>query len=371
MSLSIPLSLRVGAKSHAGMVRSENQDRMSRFTSPLGEVFIVADGMGGHQGGLTAVVMTIDGFDTFLGNAVPQSSIPDALRNAAQKTNERVYRLANSNDPSTAKMGSTVVLTLIDADQVWIGHVGDSRAYLYRSGEVTRLTKDHSMVQKMVDHDMLTEEQARNHPDASVITRAFGQLPELELEVSGPLELLPGDGVLLCTDGLSGYVGDEQIAETIQRYSGAQEVSAALIDLALAAGGEDNVTVQYILFASTEEQIRVAAKGKKRRTTPATVDKASVGRGDRYSFSISVMLLAAAVVFGVLLGWFLGRGSWQRGTIWRNEKTQPLSSPSPSPNQPENKATATPEVSKEPESQNEPTGTEAGSDPPAIGASPN
>lgn len=351
MSLSIAPTLRVGAKTHVGKVRSENQDRMSRFTSPLGEVFIVADGMGGHQGGLTAVVMTVDGFDTFLRNAVPQNSIPEALQTAAKKTNERLYRLASSSDPATAKMGSTVVLTLIAGDQMWIGHAGDSRAYLYRNGELTRLTKDHSMVQKMIDHEMLTEEQARNHPDASVISRAFGQQPDLELEISGPLTMRAGDGVLLCTDGLSGYARDEQIAGVIAVNRDAQEITSGLIDLALSLGGEDNVTVQYILFTTTDEKTPLAVDDTVLIEPQAKVGpKVEPAKPERFSFVVSVLLLVGAVVLGVLLGFVVARGIGFFGAFGGSDNLVPAPTPTPEPRRRETPTpTSTPEKQKEEE----------------------
>src|SRR5262245_43752591 len=187
-----PPQLRVGPKTHPGKVRNENQDRMSRFISPLGEVFIVADGMGGHQGGATAAIMTIEGFESQLSAATLDASFEISLQDAAAKTNEQIFRAANSGDPTTAKMGSTVVLALVSGDRVSVAHAGDSRAYLFRGGRLLRLTKDHSAVQRMIDHNMLTEAEARDHPDASVILRAFGQKPQIELEVSAPFTLQAG-----------------------------------------------------------------------------------------------------------------------------------------------------------------------------------
>lgn len=343
--------LRVGAKSHVGNVRSENQDLMSRFTSPFGEVFIVADGMGGHQGGETAAQMTVEGFDRELRNAPPQSSVADALMSAAQRTNERIYELANSDDPTIAKMGSTVVLAVINGNQMWVGHAGDSRAYLYREGKLARLTKDHSMVQKMIDHEMLTEEQARDHPDASVINRAFGQQPELELEVSGPMEVLPGDGVLLCTDGLSGYVVDEKIAIEIARYPDAQEITAALIDLALDAGGEDNVTVQYLLFTPTGEQAQglIETNLPPPPSPPSRSDKVNrspKAKPPEPSASPLIILL-----IGMLLGFFLAAvvfiGVPRILARLQKEEPQAEATPSPSPEPSRVEASPSPEPSKE------------------------
>lgn len=368
MTVSTPLSLRVGAKTHVGNVRTENQDCMSRFTSPLGEVFVVADGMGGHQGGRTAVLMTVDGFDGHLRNVPPDSRVSEALQSAAQSTNAKVYELANSDDPTIARMGSTVVLAVIAGDRMWIGHAGDSRAYLYRSGKLTRLTKDHSMVQKMIDHDMLTEEQARNHPDASVIERAFGQQPYLELEVSDPMELLPGDGILLCTDGLSGFVSDNEIAAVLERYRDAQDATAALIDLALTAGGEDNVTVQYLLFRPTDEQVQGAIETNSLQRS-VTLKNEGISLGN-LPWPILIAALAGGVLLGVLIGLSLLIGvprivSQIRQTV-SSPTPAPVTQPSPVAQPSQVTPSPSPETPKQTEEQGTPSVAAPSSEPGAA-----
>jgi serine/threonine protein phosphatase PrpC len=240
------LRLEVGATSHQGLVRTENQDRMGRVLSAFGEVIIVADGMGGHRGGATAAAMVVEGFTTHLQNLPPMTPVADAIQHAAHLTNADIHRKATDGDPDTAQMGATVVLTLVIGNQLIVGHAGDSRAYLYRAGQFTRLTRDHSFVQRMVDRNLLTEEQARDHPNANVVTRAFGQKPDIEFEVSAPLILQPGDRIMLCSDGLCGYVEDAAIEQAMSQPVSAQQITDALIELALAVGGEDNVTVQVL-----------------------------------------------------------------------------------------------------------------------------
>jgi serine/threonine protein phosphatase PrpC len=311
------LPLRVGAKSHPGKVRSENQDRMSRFTAPLGEVFIVADGMGGHKGGATAAAMTIDGFERSLRAASSRDSAKAALLEATQQTNAEIYRLAHSGDPTIAKMGSTVVLALVSGEQIIIGHAGDSRAYLYRDGELQRLTRDHSAVQRMLDHHLLTEEEARDHPDANIISRAFGQKPELELEISPPFNLQPGDGVLLCSDGLCGYVDDAAIERALGAPSDAQKITDALIKLALEAGGEDNITVQFLQFGA--------------RNNPAVVESSFSAEQDelrkpnqrRWRLIVALMVVGAFLL-GMLATYAPG---WIRA--WRQSRAKPAASAAP------------------------------------------
>lgn len=320
-SVTSTLPLRVGAKTHPGKARDENQDRMSRFTTPLGEVFIVADGMGGHRGGAMAAMMTVEGFERHLQEAQAPDSAAFVLQDAARLTNAEIHRLAHSGDPSIAGMGSTLALALVSGRSLIIGHAGDSRAYLFRQGRLKRLTRDHSRVQKMIDHRILTEEEAREHPEANVINRAFGQKPEIELEISEPIELQPGDGALLCSDGLCGYVDDAAIEQAIRRHAEAQSVTDALIDLALKAGGEDNVTVQFLQF------------GERRREETETPEPADPPleeerdnwwnhdqRGRRRSRLWPALFLLGAFLLGMLTMYALGR--W-RGWALPAPKTAP------------------------------------------------
>jgi hypothetical protein len=145
-------------------------------------------------------------------------------------------------------MGSTVVLLLASGTQAMVAHAGDSRAYLFRDNQLVRLTKDHSVVQRMVDDHIIAPEQAEGHPNANQLTRALGLGLELGLEISEPFTVQPGDIVLLCSDGLSGFVNDEAISQAIRDGIHPQKIADRLVDLALAAGGEDNVSVQLIKF---------------------------------------------------------------------------------------------------------------------------
>jgi serine/threonine protein phosphatase PrpC len=238
--------LRVGALSHTGKVREENQDRMSRFYCPLGEVFVVADGMGGHMGGATAAAMVTQGFEEALAGAPGGASTPDILEAAGARINAAIHREAICGNPETAKMGSTVVLALLAGTTVTLAHAGDSRAYLFRKGRLECLTRDHSRVQHLVDQGHLTETEAREHPDASVLNRCLGARPDVRLEISRPFRLKPGDALMLCSDGLCGYLEREAIGATLARTPDPQDAADTLVKLALDAGGEDNTTVQVI-----------------------------------------------------------------------------------------------------------------------------
>ena len=291
---SRPVTLRIGAGAHRGLVREENQDRISRIQSPFGDLFVVADGMGGHEGGATAAQMLIDGLAEHLRALPPETPPEEALRQMAQQVNTDIYRRAQG-DRRLAKMGATGVLALVRGHQAWIAHAGDSRAYLWRAGQLERLTRDHTLVQRMVDHRILDEEEARHHPDANVVTRGFGQSPNIELEVAPPLELQEGDRLLLCSDGLSGYVDDDAIAQTLAAGGEAQAAADSLIGLALRAGGEDNVSLQIL-----------AIQGPAAAAAPAPIlekpSEAAPRRGMPMFFLLVPLILVVALA-GALLPW--------------------------------------------------------------------
>jgi len=240
------LTWSTGAASERGL-REENQDRMTRFACPFGEVVAVADGMGGMRGGATAAETVVRMLPELLAQAPASTPVADALRSAVQSINEEVYRLGHGGDPAVANMGTTLVMALLAGNgDVLVANIGDSRAYLFRAGVLRQLTKDHSAVQRLVDAGAISSEEARHHPESSVLTRAIGQQPRVELEIYPPFRLQPGDGLLLCSDGLSGFADSGAIAETLRRPAESAAIVDALGALALAAGSDDNITIQYL-----------------------------------------------------------------------------------------------------------------------------
>lgn len=244
-----PPRFAVGALSHIGLVRRENQDRMGRFRTSQAEFFVVADGMGGHKGGSQAASMVLDGLQSALCARPQPRSLRAALRSAAGDVNLAVCAAATSGDPTTDHMGSTAVLLVVRGREVLVGHLGDSRAYLWRQGRLRQLTRDHTWVQQLVDQNLLTEEEARNHPEASVLAHAFGRQSELPIALSPALAIRRGDAILLCSDGLSGYLEADEIAAVLARHDDPQRAAEALVEAALAVGGHDNITMQLIVFA--------------------------------------------------------------------------------------------------------------------------
>jgi PPM family protein phosphatase len=226
-----------------------NEDACGYRLTRFGHLCVVCDGMGGHAGGREASNLALTTiFEWF--EAAPLGARPaDVLREAIVRANQRVFALSSASSPGhapIARPGSTVVAALLHAGGTEIAHVGDSRCYFAHEGQIVQLTKDHSMVQEMVDLGVLTPEQAAVHPDANRITRALGMAPEVEVDVlPQPLPHVAGDTFVLGSDGLSDLV---KAPEILQIVLGSPPVQAAgqLVDLANARGGHDNVTVQVL-----------------------------------------------------------------------------------------------------------------------------
>jgi PPM family protein phosphatase len=207
-------------------------------------VFVVADGMGGANAGEVASEMAVRSFDPELPDGNPAEALVDVIEGA----NRRIHKRSRS-DERNAGMGTTVTAAYVSEEEVIIAHVGDSRAYLLRDGELARLTKDHSLVGELVARGKLTEAQAESHPQRSVITRALG--PEANVEVDVDIfEARPGDVFLLCSDGLTSMVHEPKLHPLFEDAADLETLGRRLIDAANEAGGRDNITV--ILFRLEE-----------------------------------------------------------------------------------------------------------------------
>jgi len=221
-------------RTDTGRQRSENEDSLF-VRSPI---FVVADGMGGAQAGEVASKTAADAFDRDLPEVAPEQF----LRETIESANRSIHELARA-DPSKAGMGTTITAAIVEAqkEEVGIGHVGDSRAYRLRRGALERLTRDHSLVEEMRRKGQITDAQAEEHPQRSIITRALGPEPEVEVDVQ-TVPAAPGDVFLLCSDGLTTMVSEERIAAVLSATTSMREAVRTLIDEANAAGGRDNVT---------------------------------------------------------------------------------------------------------------------------------
>ncbi len=240
--------LRVGAATDVGRVRSVNQDSFLVLADQ--DLYAVADGMGGHQGGEVASKLAVDA----LRAAYLDPSV-DALSEAIAEANIRVFD-EGSADPNLHGMGTTMVAAaVLDGEtsggpggdggvggQVLLANVGDSRAYLFRDGELTQLTEDHSMVADLLREGRISEAEAEVHPQRNIVTRVLGVYEDVEVDL-WPVDALEGDRVLLCSDGLVNEVTTDQIAAVLRRLTDPQDAAAELVRRANEGGGRDNITV--------------------------------------------------------------------------------------------------------------------------------
>ena len=229
-----------------GVIRSQNQD--GYYLDVLSErlaVGVVCDGMGGARAGNIASLIAVETFVDTLKNLRPeQEEAPAAaLDRAAVAANEAVFRRA-CTDPDCRGMGTTMVAVLVVEDTAYLLNIGDSRAYHIDRDGITRLTRDHSVVQELVDGGSLSSEESRNHPKKNIITRALGTQSSVNIDYF-KVALVPGDKLLLCSDGLSNMLEEQQICALLQKPDAAKAVDA-LIEASLDAGANDNVTAVLI-----------------------------------------------------------------------------------------------------------------------------
>ncbi|GAA3865026.1 PP2C family protein-serine/threonine phosphatase [Streptomyces sedi] len=229
------LSLRFAAGSHVGMIRAHNED--SGYAGP--RLLAIADGMGGQAAGEVAsseVISTLVPLD----DDIPGSDLLTSLDASVQRANEQLRGMV-SDDPRLDGMGTTLTALLWTGQRMGVVHVGDSRAYLLRDGELTQITQDHTWVQRLVDEGRITEEEATTHPQRSLLMRALGSADRIEADLS-IREVRPGDRYLLCSDGLSGVVSLETMRDAMVTNAAPQDTVRELIELALRGGGPDNIT---------------------------------------------------------------------------------------------------------------------------------
>ena len=240
-------SLTYGQASHVGLKRSDNQDSFGKFprenalSGSQCQLFIVADGMGGHMGGREASQMAVHIIDkTFFLNT--SRDVGKRLRNAFESANAQIFQRAQQ-DTKLSGMGTTCTAVALKRNRAWVAHIGDSRAY-HISQQIKQLTIDHTRVEEMVRQKILTKEEAARHPQRHILSRAMGVGADMQLDVHGPLSIQAGDYFLICSDGLS-RVTKQELFTTVLSFP-PQETCDQLIQLANNRGGHDNVTVQVV-----------------------------------------------------------------------------------------------------------------------------
>jgi protein phosphatase len=324
-------------RTDTGRQRSANED--SYFVRA--PIFVVADGMGGAQAGEVASKAAAEAFDRDLPDAPPER----ILRETIESANRKIHELARS-DPSRAGMGTTITAAIVDAagEEVCIGHVGDSRAYRLRAGRLERLTRDHSLVEEMRRKGQITDAQAEEHPQRSIITRALGPEPDVEVDVQ-TVPAAPGDVFLLCSDGLTTMIDEDRIAQTLGAAGTMNDAVRTLVDAANRAGGRDNITAlafrledaaaprrapegATLVGPSAEEAGLTATEVRRRAAAAAARErreklaaKPPRRRLRTVAASLVVIALLAAVVLGAWYGsrqvWFLGTDTGGRVALYR------------------------------------------------------
>jgi serine/threonine protein phosphatase PrpC len=325
------------ARTDTGRQRNANED--SLFTRAT--LFVVADGMGGAQAGEVASKTAAESFDRELPQAPPERVLRETIEVANRTIHERARK-----DPELAGMGTTITAAILDpeAEEVAIGHVGDSRAYRLRGGRFERLTRDHSLVEEMRRKGQLTDAQAEDHPQRSIITRALGPEPEVEVDVQ-TVPAQAGDVFLICSDGLTTMLGDEQIGRLLSRATSMESAVRALVDEANRAGGRDNITVVAFRLedaaaparapegatlvgpsaaeaglTATEVRRRAAAEAARQRREQLA--SAKPRRRLRTAAKVlAALVVIAAIAFGAWYGnrqvWFLGTDQAGRVALYR------------------------------------------------------
>ena len=263
-----------GSRTDIGCLRDHNEDSLV-VTPPL---FAVADGMGGHAAGEVASEIAV----RVLSELAPEHPDGEALGRAIEEANRAVIQAAHEGRGRQG-MGTTMTAAMLEGERLVIAQVGDSRAYLLHQGKLQQLTRDHSLMADMIEAGQLTPEEARTHPQRSVITRALGSDVHLHPDIY-EINVETGDRLLVCSDGLSGMVFDDQIESTLRRVQDPQRCASQLVNEAIAAGGHDNVTV---IVADV--------------TGYAEVRRKKLARKTKLSIAL-VLVLFAAIVAGAAWG---------------------------------------------------------------------
>ena len=240
------------ASSHVGLVREENQDAVGKFPADVlddganpGLLFVIADGMGGHKGGKEAsrIAVEIAG-EKYFNNEL--ASIPQRLRSTFELANASIREYGDGN-PECRGMGTTMIALALHNGTAYVAHVGDSRLYKITDDEIIQLTEDHSMVAEWHRQGWLTEEQARDHPERSILYRALGVNEQVEIDLLENVTLQDGDCFLLCTDGLTNHVENREMWKLVLEEN-PQSACDKMIALALQRGGYDNITIQLVYY---------------------------------------------------------------------------------------------------------------------------
>ena len=321
------LTLRYAARSDVGLLRDGNED--SGYASP--HLLVVADGMGGAAAGEVASSVAVAALAS-LDEGEPSGDLLEVFGDAVRRIEDQLGGLVDA-EPRLRGMGTTLTAVVHAGPRLALVHVGDSRAYLMRGGVLERITRDHTLVQSLIDAGRLTENEAATHPQRNVLTRVLDGAHPTEADLS-IREIKAGDRILLCSDGLSGVVSSETIAASLLATDNPQDTVDELVDLALKAGGPDNITcvVADVLDdddeADSEDALVVGAVGVQRHSRRLHLPDTPAGRAAqlvrdddledrepsrrlrrRVLFLTALGMLLLGLVVGAVVGWY----TWSQG----------------------------------------------------------
>jgi serine/threonine protein phosphatase PrpC len=272
--------IEAGSASDIGRVRERNED--SILVEP--PLYVVADGMGGHRGGQVASRVALETIEAL--SSEGKGTLPDQVRSANRAVWDR-----SVEDERLSGMGTTLTAALVDGASALIVHVGDSRAYLLRDGELRQLTTDHTLVARMVKSGEITEAEADSHPHKNVLTRALGTDEEVEVD-EDTIALIDGDRLLLCSDGLTGMVTEDQIQAILESSEQPQRAADRLVKAANRAGGIDNISVVVLEAVGEGDEASPRPRTRVAAPSPSTVRRWGLRAG-------LAVLIALVVLFGI------------------------------------------------------------------------
>lgn len=279
--------------------RNENQDNAGFVDTPLGLLLVVCDGMGGGPGGRTASLMAVDTILNVLSDVSEHTPRENALKYAIEKANDILYAKAKET-PELRGMGTTVAAIIINEESAVIAHAGDTRIYQLRKGTIIFRSSDHSVVASLVRQNKITEEEARNHPQSNIVTRALGIRPNMEVEFD-EVPFLRGDRFVLCTDGIWGMLPQRDLVKSLSRVMGISELTSTAVEEIdrighANGGGHDNLTLAIV-----DTSFDSALKRIKKKSDTAQQEENCENASSVFSKNKYIQMLLAAFVVGALI----------------------------------------------------------------------
>lgn len=250
------MQFQISSLSDIGKLRKKNEDSFLEFDfedeSNTGVLLVVADGMGGHRGGEVASKTVVESIENFFksNELDPSRNSLETLKQSIAHANEKVFKVSSDNKELKG-MGSTCTAIIIKNNETLVAHVGDSSAYLVRDQNIKKLTRDHTMAEKMIESGVISEEEAKSSPHKNMLVKAIGIAESIEVETYEPIKTISGDAYVLCSDGLTEYLGEDEICSIINLYE-PEEACNLLVNIANKRGGKDNITVQIAKIMNSE-----------------------------------------------------------------------------------------------------------------------